>query len=163
MTGGPGRRWLDAVLVAAVAGLPGPACLAIDNPDAPDRVAEFRARAQVFERRIGDSAGSLRQTETAYAEYERFLDGELSQAYRALAERLGDAQRISLEKSQRRWLAYRDAEFRFIDDNWTLAQFGTSAALSRGAYRASILRDRAIALLQYLKNYRQDQGGLRRP
>jgi len=148
----PARRWVGAVLVAALVGLPGTACFAIDNPDAPDLVGDFRARAQAFERRIG-AAASTREIEAAYAEYESFLDGELGKAYRTLAAKLGPAERASPEKAQERWLAYRDAEFRFIDDNWTFAQFGTSAAFSRGAYRASIVRERTLALLQYLKNY----------
>lgn len=149
----PARRWLGAVLVAAVVGFPGTACFAIDNPDAPDLVGDFQARAQAFESRIGAAAGSTREATAAYAEYERFLDAELGQAYRALAAKLGAAERASLEKAQERWLAYRDAEFRFIEDNWTFDRFGTSAALSRGAYRTSIVKERALALLQYLKNY----------
>lgn len=149
----PGRRWRRAVLVVAVAWLPGTVSLAIDNPDAPDLVADFRARAEVFETRIGVSAGSQRETAAAYAEYEHFLDAELNHAYRALAGKLGAAAQTILAQSQQRWLVYRDAEFRFIENNWTFARFGTSAALSRGAYRSSIIKDRTITLLEYLKNY----------
>lgn len=60
---------------------------------------------------------------------------------------------VGNSQSQRQWRRYRDAEFRFIDRNWTQTQFGTSAALSRGAYRTAIVKERITELIQYLKNY----------
>jgi uncharacterized protein YecT (DUF1311 family) len=129
------------------------ACFAIDNPDAPDLMGQFQARASVYDARISAEGGTTNDIVAAYASYQSFLNAELTKAYDALAKKLGSRSRAALLESQRRWLAYRDAEFRFIDKNWTQSQFGTSAALSRGAYRASIVKERITELIQYLKNY----------
>lgn len=143
---------LRAALALAALWLAAAPCAAIDNPDAPDRVADFQARARPYEARIG-AAASTAETVAAYAEYERFLDSELNRVYQELAGRLDDDARAQLRRSQKRWLAFRDEEFQFIDDNWTQERFGTSAALSRGDYRCSLLKERTVRLLQYLRNY----------
>jgi uncharacterized protein YecT (DUF1311 family) len=148
----PMRGWLDAVLLAGL-GLWAANAPAIDNPDGPDLLADFTARAEAYENRIGTSAGSTHEVAAAYGAYERFLDGELDQDYRALDAKLDPPARAALHQSQQRWLAFRDAEFKFIDRNWTQETFGTSAVLSRGAYRTSIVKERSIALLHYLQNY----------
>ena len=131
-----------------------PWCWALDDPDAPDYVAEFNARAVPYEQAISERAGSPGQLGALFADYEKFLDAELNKAYRALAKHLDGSRRQALLEAQKRWLAFRDAEFRFIADNWTVEQFGTSSTLSRGSYRTSLVKDRTVALLHYLKNYR---------
>jgi uncharacterized protein YecT (DUF1311 family) len=139
-----------ALMVIGLAAAPS---FGIDNPDAPDLMVEFQQRAAVYEARISTDAGTTNEIVEAYTAYQRFLDAELTKTYTALAQKLDPAPRTMLMQSQRRWLAYRDADFRFIDGNWTQGQFGTSAALSRGAYRCSIVKERVAALIQYLKNY----------
>lgn len=126
---------------------------AIDNPDAPDYVADFQKRSQTFEANIHQRAKTTQDTLKAYSDYEQFLDKELNQAYKLLTAKLGADVKEKIQLSQRDWLKYRDSEFAFIAANWTTKNFGSSATLSRGAYRSSIIRDRVIALLHYLKNY----------
>ena len=133
--------------------LSGSLCFAIDNPDAPDYVAEFEARALKFEATVQNEGLNTNVTNRAYFEYEKFLDQELNQAYIELLKRISSESRKNLMDSQQRWLQFRDAEFLFIAKNWTLENFGTSAALSIGASRTKIIRDRVIELLHYLKNY----------
>lgn len=128
-------------------------CLALDNPDAPDYVAEFKARAQVYESKIHGQAGTTLEYVDAYGAYEAFLDKELNQAYQALMGKLDRNRQKQLRQAQRAWLKYRQAELDFIAVNWTRQEFGSSAALSRGGYRTALLKDRVIALLHYLKNY----------
>lgn len=125
---------------------------AVDNPDAPNYVAEFEQRAKPFEDKIDQAAGSGAVVE-AYAGYERFLDDELNHAYAALARKLDLKGKLQLQRSQRAWLTFRDAEATFIRDNWTMQRFGSSSQLSRGAYRSTIAKDRILGLLNYLKNY----------
>ena len=132
-----------------------PLCFAIDNPDVPDFVAEFEARSSRFEASLREQAGGTRETILAYAEYEKFLDQELNRAYTALTRRVAAEVRPKLVQSQRRWMQYRDAEFLFIAANWTVEMFGSSSAISRGGYRTTIIKDRTVTLLQYLKTYRQ--------
>jgi uncharacterized protein YecT (DUF1311 family) len=145
--------WLPRLMASVAIGFIAAPALGIDDPDAPDLMAAFEQRAVPYEARISQEARTTQEIAQAYAEYQRFLDAELTKAYRELATKLAPAPRVMLIQSQRRWLAYRDAGFHFIDDNWTQAQFGTSATMSRGAYRCSIVKGRITELIQYLKNY----------
>ena len=131
----------------------GQAGLALDNPDMPDYVAEFRARSQVHESRISQEARTTQDFVDAYAAYEGFLDDELNSAYRSLVDRLDAKMLPKLIQSQQSWLQYRDSEFEFIRTNWRTDNFGSSAVISRGAYRTTLIKDRVILLLHYLKNY----------
>lgn len=145
-----GVIFYSAMLFAALTAMPS---LAIDNPDAPDHIGEFRKRAQEYETLINQRAKTTQDTLEAYADYEKFLDKELNQAYKALSVKLGVDQLAKIKQSQRNWLRYRDSEFDFIAKNWTIKNFGSSSVLSRGDYRTSLIRDRVILLLSYLKNY----------
>lgn len=133
--------------------IPASTCRALDNPDAPDYVAEFRKRAAPIEAAIQYQDSNIANTAHAYIEYEKFLDQELNQAYTSLMQRLNADGRQHLLDSQKRWLQFRDAEFQFIAANWTRENFGTSSVLSSGGYRARLIKDRVLQLLDYLKNY----------
>ena len=146
-------RWCRRLLVAGACGFLAVACYAIDNPDAPRLVPLFQSRAELYELRLADSAGTVSATVADVAQYERFLDSELRQAFLALSEKLDSVARGALSRSQQQWLNYRVAESEFIDLNWNLANFGSSSALSRGSYRAAISKDRIVLLLEYLQNY----------
>lgn len=126
---------------------------AIDNPDAPHYVTNFQQRAQKFEAAIHQQANTSQESLSAYADYEQFLDEELNKTYKSLLTKLSATQRAKIKESQRAWVKYRDAEFSFIAQNWTTQNFGSSAVLSRGAYRTTLIRDRVMLLLGYLKNY----------
>jgi uncharacterized protein YecT (DUF1311 family) len=130
-----------------------PMSFAIDNPDNPDIVAEFQARCEKFELRVQEQGGNTQDTRLAFSQYEKFLDQELNGAYLGLLRQTSGGAKQDLVRSQRRWLQFRDAEFLFISSNWNVDNFGTSSAVSRGAYRASIVKDRVLGLLHYLKNY----------
>ena len=126
---------------------------AVDNPDAPDYQAAFLARAKPYEERLSDAAGGGAGLTDAAVAYARFLDTELNQAYRQLLGRLDALSRQALVSSQRRWLAFRDAEIGFIDENWTPRNFGSSSVFSRADYRATLVKQRVLVLLAYLRNY----------
>lgn len=126
---------------------------ALDNPDAPDYVGDFMQRAQMYELNIHQTAHTTQSYITAHAAYEKFLDQELNAAYAQLMAQLNDKAQQNLRDSQRKWLKYRNAEFSFIAQNWTNENFGSSSVISRGDYRTSLIKDRVVTLLQYLKNY----------
>ena len=128
-------------------------CAAIDNPDAPDFVAEFEARALKFEINVQNQGGNVGATDRAYSDYEKFLEHELNRAYSALKQRVSVENKKNLVDSQKRWNQFRDAEFLFVVNNWTAQNFGSSYVISRGASRTKIIRDRTVELLHYLKNY----------
>lgn len=125
---------------------------AVDNPDAPDYLTDFETRERPY-RAAAESATTTAEIGRAWGAYETFLDAELNSAYSKLMKVLGDQERMILRESQRKWLDYRDAELDFIRQNWNREHFGSSAALSRGAYRTDILRARVRQLYAYLMNY----------
>lgn len=142
----------SSLAVIFIAGF-SPSSLAVDNPDAPDYVADFQKRAQVFGDAVHQQAKTTQDTLKAYAEYEQFLDKELNRSYRSVLTKLDSDRKEKLQGSQREWIKYRNAEFAFIAANWTNKDFGSSATLSRGAYRTTIVRDRVVISLNYLQNY----------
>ncbi|MDE2371757.1 MAG: DUF1311 domain-containing protein [Burkholderiales bacterium] len=144
------RRALLCLLSAALAA-PQLAC-ALDDPDAPDRVAAFVARARDHEQAVINAEHDAEGLAAAAA-YAKFLDRELNTAYQQLLARVPADARRELIRSQRRWLEFRDAEVQFIDANWTPAQFGSSSALSRSGYRNSLVKQRVLTLLDYMRNY----------
>lgn len=127
-----------------------PSAWAIDNPDAPDYVAQFEARARLPAERFAQAAGGPGQADAASA-YLQFLDTELNAAYALLLATLPAAQHSVLVAAQRQWLCWRDAELTWLDANWTPQRFGSSAALTRADRRATLLRQRVVALLGYVK------------
>jgi uncharacterized protein YecT (DUF1311 family) len=146
---GPGRRRaLAALLLAGLAAT----AQAIDNPDAPDRVAAFASRAAPLEQQLAATDGGSAAVRAGQA-YADFLDAELNTAYQALLARLQPPARAALVESQRRWLRFRDGEQAFIGQQWTAARNGSSASLSVAGYRNALVRQRVVQLLQYSAEY----------
>lgn len=127
--------------------------IAIDNPDAPDYIGEFNARSKSYIDAINNPNNGNRDYLIAYDNYANFLDAELNHAFKVLENKLGKSQKEELKLAQRQWIKFRDAEFKFINDNWTKENFGSSSGISRGTYRCTIIKDRVMQLLYYLKNY----------
>ena len=146
-------RSLRSCVLLVCMGLAAPLAHAIMNPDAPDYVAEFRQRAQPFENRLKHQS-SVSGTAQAGADYAKFLDKELNQAYQLLLKKLTDpAVRETLRKSQRAWLTYYKAETDFIATNWVPANFGNSYELSRQEYSNALIKVRTEDLLSYAGEY----------
>ena len=144
------RRIAPWLLAASLLlGLP---VLAIDDPDAPDRIGAFTRQAEGFEQQFAEASNDQAQSRVA-TEYGRFLDAELNSAFRNLSKRLDPAERQALLTAQRRWLVFRDAEIGFIDQNWTPQHFGTSSRLSRAIHSHALTRSRVEQLLAYLREY----------
>lgn len=126
---------------------------AIDNPEAPDRVGEFESRAQSYERNLSAADGGSAAVREGQA-YARFLNAELDAAYATLLSRLYGPAREEFVQSQRRWLRFRDAEYRFIEQHWTRERNGTSFSLSIADHRNALVKDRVRQILRYAAEYR---------
>ena len=122
---------------------------AIDNPDIPNLVAEFESRARVFE---GETWGETPHSSLKEG-YQEFLLSELDRAYVRLTDKLRGEARRKFVVSQLQWEKYKESEFKFIDENWQPATFGSSYRVSRFEYRAVILKARIVVLLNYAQNY----------
>ena len=126
---------------------------AIDNPDAPDLVAEFETREKALVTVIEKPGNTTADYSVAYANYLKFLDKELNTAYRNLRIKLPVDKQKKLKVSQLSWIKYRDLEFAFIDNTWTNKDFGTSSGISRGQYKAGVVRNRVVQLMHYAKTF----------
>lgn len=120
----------------------------IDDPELPDPVQQFEQRAQPFEDALGATDGGSAAARAGHR-YATFLDAELETAMRVLRGRLAPAEWDALQRSQQRWLAFREAEHRFITQRWTQDRFGTSASLSASGHRTALTKARVIALWRY--------------
>jgi uncharacterized protein YecT (DUF1311 family) len=126
---------------------------ALDNPDAPDYVAEFEARMAPLHAFVQDKAETTPDYSEGYKALEDALDKELNSAYQSLMKVLPEASKEALRASQKQWIKYRDTEFEFIAKNFNKEDFGSSYVVSVGSYRSSIIEARIKDLLWYLKNY----------
>lgn len=142
-----GRLLCAAMAAFACTGMASSA-YALDAPDAPDRVGAFERRAAPFERQFAATDGGSAAVRAGQA-YSNLLDAELNAAYRTILTNLRSPAREALVESQRRWLNFRDAEFRFIARQWTNERSGSSASLSVAGYRNALTKERVIRLLRY--------------
>jgi len=126
---------------------------AIDNPEAPGLIGEFEKREIIYLTDIDNPKNSTRDFLVAYDNYLNFLDEELENASEILKLKLPEARKSELIIAQQHWTKYREAEFELIKKTWTRKDFGSSAGISRGDYRTSIVKDRVIQLLHYAKNF----------
>ncbi len=123
---------------------------AIDNPDAPDLIAEFEAREKPLIKKAHEAAG-YNPGIIAYRDYLNFLDKELNVIYKTLHAKLPAEQQRQLKQSQLAWLKHRDLEFSLIDNTWKQPDFGSSSSITRGQFKASLIRSRIIQLMHYAR------------
>ena len=125
---------------------------AIDNPDAPDLIAAFEAKEKPILATAENPDNGYRASLVAYTDYLTFLDKELNTVYKSLQSKLPKDKQDGLKQSQVNWLKYRDSEFSLIEGTWTKENFGSSSSITRGQYKAAIVRDRVIQLMHYTKS-----------
>lgn len=126
---------------------------AVDNPEAPNYVANFETRIKVYEDYISNTAANTLEFSKGYGELYDALDKELNVAYSSLMSKLNEEEKQLLKSSQRRWIKYRDAEYEFIATSITRDKFGSSAVISKGDYRTALLKARVTELLWYLNKH----------
>ena len=136
--------------VLAVLLLAATTAAAVTNSDAPAHVDAFEKRMAPYQERIRSGKTTLAM-DRAMREMAEALDEELNSAYEKLMQRLPDTQRSALRASQRRWLAYRDAEFAFLSGAFTRESHGSSSVLTVGQARNALVRARVETLLSYLE------------
>ena len=146
------RTWSYRLLLIISGMIMNPAC-AIDNPDSPDLIAEFGSREQPYLININNPDNGSRDILLAHDSYLNFLDSELNNAYKLIKTKLPTERQQELKNSQVNWIKFREAEFELIKNNWTTQNFGSSASISRGNYRSTVIRNRVLQLLHYAKNY----------
>ncbi|SHK49921.1 lysozyme inhibitor LprI family protein [Thermocrinis minervae] len=76
-------------------------------------------------------------------------DKELNRVYQELMKKLSPEEKELLKESQRQWLKFRDAEFRFI--NQIYGYEGGFYHTQRIGSKIDLVRERVLHLLDYLK------------
>lgn len=138
----PAIRTLLLLILLVCASIVG----AVDNPDAPDYLGEFRARSAAYEHAVAEAAGGGASAEIGA--WLTFLEGELAQAQDALTASLPVEEQARLQRAQSRWRAHLDADKDLIGTIWSRERAGSSAALSAGMERAAALQQRIELLLR---------------
>ena len=80
---------------------------------------------------------------------EQMWDKELNRNYRALMQKLPQADREVLRSAQKKWLEFRDNEFKLIDSIYAKLQ-GTMYIPMRASEAEEIVKKRALELANYL-------------
>ena len=124
-------------------------CQAIDNPDTPDYLEQFRSSASSYEQAIYDTARTSAEIMEAYREYVGFLEEELATATSAVEAELSGSERGVFDKARNAWDAYLAAEKTFVSTVWTAQNSGSSSAVSRLAFYADVLKSRVELLQKY--------------
>ena len=75
-------------------------------------------------------------------------DKALNEAYAALLDGMDNDSAAKLKEAQRKWIAYRDAEFAFQEGPWT-ADLGSLISVTLALARADIVRARVLTLRGY--------------
>ena len=138
------KRWIlsgSLALTLALAALPALAQTA-ETPD-PDPID--LALDACFASPDGQSTlGMSECLSTAYAAW----DKELNATYQSLSASLDAKSRGLLRRSQRQWIAYRDAERQFWSAPWTEDR-GTLIRITLGQANVDLVKDRVRMLRSY--------------
>ncbi len=100
----------------------------------------------------GSTAGMTDCAEKAYVSWDR----ELNRNYNALSKKLSPRDREVLKAAQKKWLEYRDQEFKLIDTIYSQLQ-GTMYIPLRVEERIAIVKQRALKLGNHLELLRGDR------
>jgi hypothetical protein len=119
---------------------------AVDNPDAPDHIGEFRQRSAPFEQAVSEAAGGAASAELG--DWIEFLETELTQTEDALSAALPDSERSRLQRAQATWREQTIADEALARAVWTHERVGSSASLALGLERAAALQQRVELLLR---------------
>jgi len=119
---------------------------AVDNPDAPDDIGEFRQRSAPFEQAVSEAAGGAASAELG--DWIEFLEAELRQTEDALSAALPDSERSRLQRAQATWRKQTIADEALARAVWTRERVGSSASLALGLERAAALQQRVELLLR---------------
>lgn len=144
----PFSAQLARVALASLLLCTGAASQALTNPDTPNFLASFTQQARTFEDRVG-AQSSTAEVVSASADYRKFLDQELNDAYQKLIKQLPAASVERLRASQREWVKHFRNEKIFIDAQWSRENVGTSAALSQAMFTNALVKARIEQLLAY--------------
>jgi uncharacterized protein YecT (DUF1311 family) len=75
-------------------------------------------------------------------------DGALNEAYAALRDGMDEDSAAKLKEAQRKWIAYRDAEFAFQEGPWT-EELGSLIRVTLALASAEMVRARVLTLRNY--------------
>lgn len=100
-----------------------------------------------LEKCIEKDSSTLGKIECSDKAYDMW-DKELNKVYQKLMKKLSSKERELLKESQKQWLKFRDAEFRFIDG--LFLGYGTVVNVEKVDQKYEFLKARVLQLQEYL-------------
>lgn len=119
---------------------------AVDSPDAPDHIGEFRSRAAANEQAVAGAADG-----SAFTGIDALLarlESALERAQDALSASRSADEQAQLKRAQSRWRAHFVADTKLIRTIWSRERAGSSAELTAGMDRAVALQQRVECVLR---------------
>jgi uncharacterized protein YecT (DUF1311 family) len=134
-------RKIPAVAILLILSFIGMSSAGAEAPDPQPKHPIDQREADCID---GSDGGDFAMKECTYRAFDEW-DAALNKVYRQLIGMLPPADAESLRRSQRRWIAFRDAEFEVIDAAYRDQQ-GTIAGLMRASERTGFVRERVLQL-----------------
>lgn len=94
------------------------------------------------------TAGMVQCLVTAYGAW----DAALNEAYKSLTDSLQPAQKDALKVSQRAWIAYRDAEQKFLQSLMNAPGVGSIVNITTNQAMVDLVKARVLLLRSYGEN-----------
>ncbi len=133
-------RWVNALIIATVLIFP----LSV-SADRTTKHPIDKAEEACIDK-DGSTAGMTKCADKAYVMW----DKELNENYKALMKELSPKNRETLQAAQRKWMDYRDQEFKLIDAIYSQLE-GTMYIPMRVEERIAIVKQRALKLGSHLE------------
>jgi uncharacterized protein YecT (DUF1311 family) len=140
------RRLLAASLILFLAAMP---AFADDEGSGTEEDPIDTALTACLDTPDGQStAGMVQCLVTAYGAW----DAALNEAYRSLIDSLAPAQKDALKASQRAWIAYRDAEQKFLQSLMNAPGVGSIVNITTNQAMVDMVKARVLLLRSYSEN-----------
>ena len=140
------RHWLASGLTALTTGT------ATARESTPKHAIDIKIDKLV------DKGGSTAEMVETYDQGLKLWDAELNRVYKDLLAMLPDADKAVLREAQRQWIAFRDAQLKFIDACYAHYE-GTMFIPMRASAVMEVTRARALDLLGRLKMHGEHAAG----
>jgi uncharacterized protein YecT (DUF1311 family) len=105
-----------------------------------------------------EKAGSTAEMRQTYVDGLQMWDAELNRIYAELKQKLKPKNFAGLQNAQRQWIAYRDAQVKFLNELYSEFN-GTMYIPMRAAAEMEITRSRAVELGHQLEIRNEHAGG----
>lgn len=117
-----------------------------------ENIYEGKHKIDIWEESALKNAGTTQDILKVYSQSYKKWDKALNNAYKILMKKLPDSDKSQLRDSQRKWLAFKESEFRFMPQH-IQRQGGSITKVISAQRKVSFIRNRVIELEAYIFIY----------